>query len=132
MKNSILFIAGFPALLLAVAAQAGSMTCGDVTISGDQDTGQSTDQILQQCGPPTSQDGNNWTARASWIPFSSRWIRDSNSGGAPPKGGLPPWPLFPLTAKLNKPTVVVDRPQLSRADIKEFESAMMKVEAGRK
>jgi hypothetical protein len=60
MKTPIHFIAGFPVLLLAVTAQAGSMTCGDVTISGDQDTGQSTDQILQQCGPPTSQDGNNW------------------------------------------------------------------------
>jgi arylsulfatase len=40
-------------------------------------------------------------------------------------------PPFPLTAKLNKLTIKVDRPQLSAADIKKFEDAMKKVEAGR-
>jgi hypothetical protein len=34
-------------------------------------------------------------------------------------------PPFPLTAKLNKLTIVVDRPQLSPADIKKFQGAMM-------
>jgi arylsulfatase len=33
-------------------------------------------------------------------------------------------PPFPLTAKLNKLTIVVDRPQLSPADIKKLEGAM--------
>jgi arylsulfatase len=40
-------------------------------------------------------------------------------------------PPFPLTAKLNKLTITVDRPQLSPADIKKFEEALKKVEAGR-
>jgi arylsulfatase len=33
-------------------------------------------------------------------------------------------PPFPLTAKLNKLTIKVDRPQLSPADVKKFEAAM--------
>ena len=33
-------------------------------------------------------------------------------------------PPFPLTAKLNKLTIKVDRPQLSAADIKKLEAAM--------
>jgi arylsulfatase len=33
-------------------------------------------------------------------------------------------PPFPLTAKLNKLTIKVDRPQLSAEDIKKFQSAM--------
>lgn len=40
-------------------------------------------------------------------------------------------PPFPLTAKLNKLTIKVDRPQLSAADIKKFEEALKKVESGR-
>jgi len=40
-------------------------------------------------------------------------------------------PPFPLTAKLNKLTIKVDRPQLSPADIQKFEEALKKVEAGR-
>ena len=40
-------------------------------------------------------------------------------------------PPFPLTAKLNKLTIKVDRPQLSPADINKFEEAMKKVAAGR-
>ncbi len=40
-------------------------------------------------------------------------------------------PPFPLTAKLDKLTITVDRPQLSPADIKKFEEALKKVEAGR-
>jgi arylsulfatase len=34
-------------------------------------------------------------------------------------------PPFPLTAKLNKLTIKVNRPQLSPADIKKLEAAMM-------
>jgi len=34
-------------------------------------------------------------------------------------------PPFPLTAKLNKLTIRVDRPQLSPADIKKLRAAMM-------
>jgi hypothetical protein len=60
MKNHCLYIAGFGWLLLAGTAQAGSISCGDATITDDQDVGQSTEQILNQCGPPTSQDGDNW------------------------------------------------------------------------
>jgi len=33
-------------------------------------------------------------------------------------------PPFPLTAKLNKLTIKVDRPQLSEADIRKLEAAM--------
>jgi arylsulfatase len=34
-------------------------------------------------------------------------------------------PPFPLTAKLNKLTIKVDRPQLSPEDIKQLQAAMM-------
>jgi len=34
-------------------------------------------------------------------------------------------PPFPLTAKLNKLTIKIDRPQLSPADIKTLRDAMM-------
>jgi hypothetical protein len=40
-------------------------------------------------------------------------------------------PPFPLTAKLNKLTIKVDRPQLSPEDIKKFEEALKKLESGR-
>ncbi|MEO8507387.1 MAG: arylsulfatase, partial [Betaproteobacteria bacterium] len=40
-------------------------------------------------------------------------------------------PPFPLTAKFNKLTIKIDRPQLSPADIKTFEEAMKRVAAGR-
>ncbi len=40
-------------------------------------------------------------------------------------------PPFPLTAKLNKLTIKVDRPELSPADIKTLEEGMKKVEAAR-
>jgi arylsulfatase len=40
-------------------------------------------------------------------------------------------PPFPLTAKFNKLTIKIDRPQLSPADIKTFEEAMKKAAAGR-
>jgi hypothetical protein len=60
MKNSCLYIAGFAGVLMAGIAQAGSITCGDAIITDDQDVGQTTQQVLQQCGPPTSQEGDNW------------------------------------------------------------------------
>jgi arylsulfatase len=40
-------------------------------------------------------------------------------------------PPFPLTAKFNKLTIRIDRPQLSPADIKKLEEGMKKVEMGR-
>lgn len=40
-------------------------------------------------------------------------------------------PPFPLTAKLNKLTIKIDRPQLSPEDIEKLEAGMRKVEAGR-
>ncbi len=40
-------------------------------------------------------------------------------------------PPFPLTAKLNKLTIKVDRPQLSPADIKTLEEGMKKAAAGK-
>jgi arylsulfatase len=40
-------------------------------------------------------------------------------------------PPFPLTAKLNKLTIKVDRPQLSPADIKELEEGVRKQAAAR-
>jgi hypothetical protein len=47
-------------LLFAGTARAGSISCGDATITDDQDEGQTTMQILEQCGEPTSKDGDNW------------------------------------------------------------------------
>ncbi|AXT27405.1 hypothetical protein D1823_12935 [Ruegeria sp. AD91A] len=35
-------------------------------------------------------------------------------------------PLFPLTAKLEKLTIKIDRPQLSQADIQKLEDAMQR------
>jgi arylsulfatase len=40
-------------------------------------------------------------------------------------------PPFPLTAKLDKLTLKVDRPQLAPEDIKTLEAGMKKVAAGR-
>jgi len=60
MKNHCLYIAGFAGLLLAGTAQAGAITCGDAIITDDQPDGQFTQQILDQCGPPSSKDGDNW------------------------------------------------------------------------
>jgi arylsulfatase len=40
-------------------------------------------------------------------------------------------PPFPLTAKLNKLTIKMDRPQLSPEDIKKLEAGMKKIEAAR-
>jgi len=40
-------------------------------------------------------------------------------------------PPFPLTAKFNKVTIKINRPQLSPADIKKLEEGMKKVAAGR-
>jgi hypothetical protein len=40
-------------------------------------------------------------------------------------------PPFPLTAKLNKLTIKVDRPQLSPADIKKLEAAMAEAQDGK-
>lgn len=60
MKNHARYIAVFAGMLLAGSAQAGSMTCGDTIISGGQLDGQFKQQILEQCGEPTSQDGVNW------------------------------------------------------------------------
>ena len=39
---------------------------------------------------------------------------------------------LPLTAKLDKLAMKIDRPQLSPADINEFQERMKKVAAGRK
>jgi hypothetical protein len=60
MKNLYFPIAGFTGLLLAATAQAGSITCGDAMITDDQPDGQFQEQILQQCGEPTSKDGDDW------------------------------------------------------------------------
>jgi hypothetical protein len=60
MKIHALIIRGCVGLVLAGTVQAGSITCGDAIITDDQDVGQTTQQVLDQCGPPTSQDGNNW------------------------------------------------------------------------
>jgi len=40
-------------------------------------------------------------------------------------------PPFPLTAKFNKLTITIDRPQLSPEEIKELEAGLKKIEAGR-
>ena len=60
MKGCNFYIAGLMGIWMAGIAQAGSITCGDATITDDQDEGQTTEQVLQQCGQPTSQDGDNW------------------------------------------------------------------------
>ncbi|HSB12886.1 MAG TPA: hypothetical protein VLE22_00420 [Bryobacteraceae bacterium] len=60
MKIHYLSITGFAGLLLATTAHAGSITCGDSIITDDQPDGQFQAQILQQCGEPTSKDGDDW------------------------------------------------------------------------
>ena len=60
MKDHVLIASACAGLLLAGVVRAGTITCGDVIITDDQDVGQTTQQILNQCGPPTSQDGGNW------------------------------------------------------------------------
>jgi hypothetical protein len=60
MTNHYLAIAVCAGLLLSATARAGSITCGDAIITDDQDVGQTTQQILDQCGQPTSQDGDTW------------------------------------------------------------------------
>jgi hypothetical protein len=60
MKSDRFLIAACACLLLVGTADAGSITCGDAIITDDQDVGQTTQQVLDQCGPPTSQDGDNW------------------------------------------------------------------------
>ena len=60
MKCNTLLIAACVCALLAGPARAGSISCGDATITDDQDEGPTTQQILEQCGPPSSQDGDNW------------------------------------------------------------------------
>ena len=67
------------------------------------------------------------------IPIILQWDESFDIGsdtitGVNDADYLPP---FPLTAKLDKLTIKVDRPQLSAADIKKFEEALKKVESGR-
>jgi hypothetical protein len=60
MKFHTLLTTAGASFLLATTAQAGSISCGDATITDDQDEGQTTMQILEQCGEPTSRDGDTW------------------------------------------------------------------------
>ena len=60
MKLNVFTVSICMGLLLAGSARAGSMSCGDATITDDQDEGQTTMQILDQCGEPTSKDGDDW------------------------------------------------------------------------
>jgi len=60
MKFRVFIIPACAGLLFAGTVQAGSISCGDATITDDQDMGQTTMQILDQCGEPTSKDGDNW------------------------------------------------------------------------
>jgi arylsulfatase len=67
------------------------------------------------------------------IPIILQWDESFDIGsdtitGVNDADYLPP---FPLTAKLNKLTITVDRPQLSPEDIKKLEEGMKKVAAGR-
>lgn len=60
MKFHVFLIPACAGMLLAGTVRAGSISCGDVTITDDQDQGQTTMQVLEQCGQPTSKDGDNW------------------------------------------------------------------------
>ena len=67
------------------------------------------------------------------LPFILQWDESFDIGsdtltGVNDEDYTPP---FPLTAKLNKLTLKIDRPQLSPEDIKTLEEAMKKMEAGR-
>ena len=67
------------------------------------------------------------------IPIILQWDESFDIGsdtitGVNDADYLPP---FPLTAKLNKLTIKVDRPQLSPEEIKKLEEGLKKVEAGR-
>ena len=60
MKFHKFLIPAAAGLLLADAARAGSISCGGAMVTDDQDEGQTTMQILDQCGEPTSKDGDDW------------------------------------------------------------------------
>jgi hypothetical protein len=60
MKIHHLYIAAGAALLLAGTAHAGTMSCGDAFITDDQPQPLYKQEILEQCGEPTSREGNNW------------------------------------------------------------------------
>ena len=67
------------------------------------------------------------------LPFILQWDESFDIGsdtltGVNDEDYKPP---FPLTAKLNKLTLKIDRPQLSPEDIKKLEEAMKNMEAGR-
>lgn len=60
MKTHYLSVAACAALLLAGTAQAGTMNCGESIIVDGQPDGPFKQQILAQCGEPTSEDGDDW------------------------------------------------------------------------
>jgi arylsulfatase len=66
------------------------------------------------------------------IPIILQWDESFDIGsdtitGVNDADYLPP---FPLTAKFNKMTIKIDRPQLSPEDIKKLKEAMKKAEMG--
>lgn len=66
------------------------------------------------------------------IPIILQWDESFDIGsdtltGIDDADYLPP---FPLTAKLNKLTIKIDRPQLSPEDIEKLEAGMKKAEMG--
>ena len=55
----VTFIAGF-SMLMFQPVQAGSMRCGQHTISDGGRTGPGTYEVLKRCGEPTARQGNTW------------------------------------------------------------------------
>lgn len=80
MKFNIFITTACVGLLLAGSARAGSMSCGDATITDDQDEGQTSMQILDQCGEPTTRDGDNWIYDRSDIGQGTYILHFNDSG----------------------------------------------------
>ncbi len=55
----VTFIVGF-SMLMFQSVYAGSMRCGQNTISDGGRTGPGTYEVLKRCGEPTFRQGNSW------------------------------------------------------------------------
>ena len=60
MLNVKLLAAAIAVSIVTVPALAQEMRCGDLLISGDQIHPLLKEQVLKECGEPTSKDYNRW------------------------------------------------------------------------
>jgi hypothetical protein len=64
MFNIRMLVLGIAATGLAIPALGQEMRCGNLLIAGDQIHPLLKEQVLKECGEPTSQDYNRWFYRA--------------------------------------------------------------------